>query len=147
MPGMNACQTNPSTSGSVSRVSTPSASNRHSSTFSAASLNTAKLVPKPSKVAPSGYALPGQISGEADCGVAAWVNEHTPKLTGPTRRYGDAHPGSITTKVADLEESGVSRVPNSADLPSYRTLLTDVDHSVATITLNRPRRRNAVGGG
>jgi enoyl-CoA hydratase/carnithine racemase len=38
-------------------------------------------------------------------------------------------------------------VPNSADLPSYRTLLTDVDRSVATITLNRPRQRNAVGGG
>ena len=33
------------------------------------------------------------------------------------------------------------------DLPSYRTLLVTVDRGVATITLNRPRQRNAVGGG
>src|SRR3954467_12710029 len=118
MPGMNACQTNPSTSGSVSRVSAPSASKRHSSTSSASSLNTAKLVPNPSKVAPRGYALPGQISGAADCGVAAWVNEHTPKLTGPTRPYGDAQWGSITTKVVHRDRREVGRVPNRADLPS-----------------------------
>src|SRR3954452_3291810 len=147
MPGMNACQTNPSTSGSVSRVSTSSASNRHSSTFSAASLNTAKLVPKPSKVAPSGYALPGQISSAADCGVAAWVNEHTPKLTGRTRRYGGAQWGSITTKVADPNRGEVDRLLNPPDLPSYRTLRLEADDGVATITLNRPDRRNAVGDG
>ena len=34
-----------------------------------------------------------------------------------------------------------------ADLPSYRTLLVTVDRGVATITLNRPRQRNAVGDG
>ena len=33
------------------------------------------------------------------------------------------------------------------DLPSYRTLLTEVDRGVATITLNRPGQRNAVGDG
>jgi enoyl-CoA hydratase/carnithine racemase len=33
------------------------------------------------------------------------------------------------------------------DLPSYRTLLVTVDGGVATITLNRPRQRNAVGDG
>ena len=34
-----------------------------------------------------------------------------------------------------------------ADLPSYRTLLVTLDRDVATITLNRPRQRNAVGDG
>lgn len=34
-----------------------------------------------------------------------------------------------------------------SDLPRYRTLLTDVDGGVATVTLNRPRQRNAVGDG
>ena len=34
-----------------------------------------------------------------------------------------------------------------SDLPSYRTLLVDVDRGVAIITLNRPRQRNAVGDG
>ncbi|KUI36046.1 crotonase [Mycobacterium sp. IS-1590] len=32
-------------------------------------------------------------------------------------------------------------------MPGYRTLLTDIDDGVATITLNRPRQRNAVGDG
>jgi hypothetical protein len=31
--------------------------------------------------------------------------------------------------------------------PGYRTLLTAVDGGVATITLNRPRQRNAIGDG
>jgi enoyl-CoA hydratase/carnithine racemase len=34
-----------------------------------------------------------------------------------------------------------------SNLPSYRTLLTAVDRGVATITLNRPRQRNAIGDG
>ncbi len=38
-------------------------------------------------------------------------------------------------------------MPSSPDLPTYQTLRFDVDGGVATITLNRPRRRNAVGGG
>jgi hypothetical protein len=38
----------PSISGRVTRLSVPSASNRHNSTRSATSLNTAKLVPAPS---------------------------------------------------------------------------------------------------
>ena len=38
-------------------------------------------------------------------------------------------------------------MPSSPDLPSYRTLLLDVDGGVATVTLNRPRQRNAVGDG
>ncbi len=33
------------------------------------------------------------------------------------------------------------------DIPPYRTLLLGVDRGVATITLNRPRQRNAVGDG
>ncbi|SEH52449.1 Enoyl-CoA hydratase/carnithine racemase [Mycolicibacterium rutilum] len=33
------------------------------------------------------------------------------------------------------------------DLPDYRTLLTALDGGVATVTLNRPRQRNAVGDG
>ena len=32
-------------------------------------------------------------------------------------------------------------------MPVYRTLLFEVDHGVATITLNRPRQRNAIGDG
>ncbi len=44
------------------RVSLRSSSNRHSSTRSATSLKTAKLVPTPSNVAPKGYAAPGQTS-------------------------------------------------------------------------------------
>jgi enoyl-CoA hydratase/carnithine racemase len=31
--------------------------------------------------------------------------------------------------------------------PGYRTLLYDIDRGVATITLNRPRQRNAIGDG
>jgi enoyl-CoA hydratase/carnithine racemase len=34
-----------------------------------------------------------------------------------------------------------------ADLPVYRTLQTSVSDGVATLTLNRPRRRNAIGDG
>jgi enoyl-CoA hydratase/carnithine racemase len=34
-----------------------------------------------------------------------------------------------------------------ANLPGYRTLLVAIDGGVATITLNRPDRRNAVGDG
>jgi enoyl-CoA hydratase/carnithine racemase len=33
------------------------------------------------------------------------------------------------------------------DLPSYRTLLLAVDRGVATVTLNRPQQRNAIGDG
>ncbi len=36
---------------------------------------------------------------------------------------------------------------SSVEFPRYHTLLTAVDRSVATITLNRPRRRNAFGDG
>jgi len=36
---------------------------------------------------------------------------------------------------------------NRPNLPSYRTLRTAVDRGVATITLNRPRQRNAIGDG
>src|SRR3954451_22154857 len=42
------------------RCSLPCSSKRQSSTFSATSLKMAKLVPVPSYVAPSGYAVPGQ---------------------------------------------------------------------------------------
>lgn len=38
-------------------------------------------------------------------------------------------------------------MPSGSDLPSFRTLLVDVDRGVATVTLNRPRQRNAVGDG
>ena len=38
-------------------------------------------------------------------------------------------------------------MPSGSDLPTYRTLHVDVDRGVATITLNRPHRRNAVGDG
>ena len=38
-------------------------------------------------------------------------------------------------------------MPTPPDLPSYRTLLVGVHRGVATITLNRPRQRNAVGDG
>ena len=33
------------------------------------------------------------------------------------------------------------------NLPRYRTLLLDLDRGVATITLNRPQQRNAIGDG
>ena len=36
---------------------------------------------------------------------------------------------------------------SSSDLPTYRTLVVAVDRGVATITLNRPQQRNAVGDG
>jgi enoyl-CoA hydratase/carnithine racemase len=38
-------------------------------------------------------------------------------------------------------------LPNPADLPTYRTLVVTVEDRVATITLNRPRQRNALGDG
>ena len=39
------------------------------------------------------------------------------------------------------------RLLSGPDLPNYRTLLVGVDDGVATVTLNRPGRRNAVGDG
>src|SRR3954466_15558367 len=60
MPGTYACRTNASLSRSSTAVSEPSSCSRHSSTRSAASVKTAKLVPAPSYVAPRGYASPGQ---------------------------------------------------------------------------------------
>jgi enoyl-CoA hydratase/carnithine racemase len=41
----------------------------------------------------------------------------------------------------------VPPLTDPADLPVYRTLQTSVAAGVATITLNRPRRRNAIGDG
>ena len=43
--------------------------------------------------------------------------------------------------------TGGSQRASGSDLPTYRTLHVDVDRGVATITLNRPRQRNAVGDG
>src|SRR2546430_482828 len=63
MCGTYACHEKASTSSSGNLCSAPCSSKRHSSTFSATSLNSAKFVPLPSNVAPSGYARPGQISG------------------------------------------------------------------------------------
>src|SRR3954466_5672220 len=60
MPGTYSCRTKASLSRSSTAVSEPSSCSRHSSTRSAASVKTAKLVPAPSYVAPSGYASPGQ---------------------------------------------------------------------------------------
>src|SRR3954454_11873329 len=61
MLGRYPCQTKASRSGSRTRFSLPASSKRHSSTRSATSLNSAKLVPLPSYVAPSGYGAPGHI--------------------------------------------------------------------------------------
>src|SRR3989475_10103444 len=63
MCGTYACHEKASTSSSGNLCSAPCSSTRHSSPFSATSLNSAKFVPLPSNVAPSGYARPGQISG------------------------------------------------------------------------------------
>ena len=41
----------------------------------------------------------------------------------------------------------VYSLSSRSDLRSYRTVLVAVDDGVATITLNRPRRRNAFGDG
>ncbi|MGV0743273.1 enoyl-CoA hydratase/isomerase family protein [Mycolicibacterium sp. XJ870] len=38
-------------------------------------------------------------------------------------------------------------LPTGLDLPDYRTLRVTLDRAVATITLNRPRQRNAFGDG
>src|SRR5215213_10079035 len=123
MPGMKQCQTNPSTSGSVNLVSLSSASNRHSSTFSAASLNTAKLVPNPSNVAPNGYALPGHTSSELSCVVAAWVKKHTPKIwwdqrddTGVPGEAASQPKSSILTgpRCNSVHQSRPAHLPNAA---------------------------------
>ena len=54
MRGRYACHTSASFSGTGMRVSVLSSSNRQSSTLSAISENSAKLVPAPSYDAPSG---------------------------------------------------------------------------------------------
>ena len=41
----------------------------------------------------------------------------------------------------------VSRLSAHAELPVYRTLQTRVASGVATLTLNRPAQRNAIGDG
>jgi enoyl-CoA hydratase/carnithine racemase len=49
--------------------------------------------------------------------------------------------------LGEIPESEVGRMNAHADLPVYRTLQTTVFGGVATVTLNRPARRNAVGDG
>src|SRR5215468_4073348 len=56
------------------RVSRPASSNRHTSTASAVCEKTAKLVPGPSQVAPSGKGSPGRMDGmDADLRAAIEV--------------------------------------------------------------------------
>src|SRR5437588_8567256 len=62
MCGTYACQEKASTSSRAILSSTPFWSKRQSSIFSATSLNSAKFVPAPSYVAPSGKARPGHTS-------------------------------------------------------------------------------------
>src|ERR1700716_2567532 len=62
MCGTYACQEKASTSSRAILSSTPSWSKRHNSIFSATSLKSAKFVPAPSYVAPSGKARPGHTS-------------------------------------------------------------------------------------
>jgi enoyl-CoA hydratase/carnithine racemase len=47
----------------------------------------------------------------------------------------------------ETHELEVSSLATGSDLPSYRTLQTKANGPVATITLNRPRVRNAIGDG
>jgi enoyl-CoA hydratase/carnithine racemase len=47
----------------------------------------------------------------------------------------------------ETHELEVSSLATGSDLPSYRTLQTEANGPVATITLNRPRVRNAIGDG
>jgi enoyl-CoA hydratase/carnithine racemase len=44
----------------------------------------------------------------------------------------------------ETHELEVSSLATGSDLPSYRTLQTEANGPVATITLNRPRVRNAI---
>jgi enoyl-CoA hydratase/carnithine racemase len=60
------------------------------------------------------------------------------------RRYGA--PGCEST-LGELFGLEGSRVRAPAELPVYRTLQTNVQAGVATVTLNRPARRNAFGDG
>src|SRR5437879_6170813 len=62
MCGTYACQEKASTSSRAIRSSAPFWSKRHNSIFSATSLKSAKFVPAPSYVAPSGKARPGHTS-------------------------------------------------------------------------------------
>src|SRR3982074_231960 len=62
MCGTYACQEKASTSSSAILSSTPFWSKRHNSLLSATSLKSAKFVPAPSYVAPSGKARPGHTS-------------------------------------------------------------------------------------
>src|SRR5438309_10730666 len=62
MCGTYACQEKASTSSRAILSSTPFWSKRHNSIFSATSLKSAKFVPAPSYVAPSGKARPGHTS-------------------------------------------------------------------------------------
>src|SRR5262245_44700416 len=79
---------------SVSRL--PSRSNRHSSTLVAFAEKTAKFVPRPSQVAPSGFGDPAEIlplfdlRNEKD-GSKGWDNNA--KLRAVTRHNGGYRPG------------------------------------------------------
>src|SRR5215217_849836 len=74
-------------------------------------------------------------------GVAAWVKLHAPggRENGPTRQYG--------ATAAHILANGRYPMSSRANPHEYRTLLVAVDRGVATIALNRPDRRNAVGDG
>ena len=103
-------------------VSSPSSSNRHSSTLSACSENSEKLVPPPSQVAPSGNGRPGHdvshltsapdIGGSSaqpsvGCG-GSWVDSST-----EVPSQGDAA-GLVGEVADDLERARAARAATAA---------------------------------
>src|SRR3954452_17822564 len=115
MPGTYACRTNASLSRSSTAVSEPSSCNRHSSTRFAGSVKTAKLVPAPSYVAPSGYASPGQTCMKRlfQLSRAAWgpLAPSVPESDGTPY---DLHPSYRSTS-AQGDHRIVLRRTNGAD--------------------------------
>src|ERR1700738_4022703 len=79
--GRYACQTKPSTSSRWMRSSVPDVSIRHSSTRSATSENTEKLVPAPSYVAPSGYGVAGPTLSRGGPGAGGGFGDGRTDLT------------------------------------------------------------------
>src|SRR5262245_28697271 len=123
---------------SVSRL--PSRSNRHSSTLVAFAEKTAKFVPRPSQVAPSGFGDPAEIlplfdlRNEKD-GRKGWDNNA--KLRAITRHNGGYRPGVPDIASAVDGGIGIERLAPStrkghADAVIVQHLRCEIHHDKAT---------------
>src|SRR4029450_1110242 len=104
MPGRYPCQQNAVCSGKRIRLSWPASSNRHRSTASATSENTAKFVPCPCHVAPRGNGSPGRMT----TGVAGAL------------RAAEGARELLMSALRSKSQTPKSRIPNANRNPNWK---------------------------